>query len=159
MQPLRRSEHSVNKTTLNGRALTSGVAEGEALVTREPFGFAHGIEPATGEITDMGHEWRGKDVRGKILVFPYGKGSATGGMFVLEAAKQDNVPAAVINLETDPITATGFIMAEILYNKEIPVIDRLEQNPIELIKTGDRVKVDANKGIVEIYHKRKQKAR
>ena len=43
-------------------------------------------------------------------------------------------------------------MAELLYGKEIPVIDRPEQNPIELIKTGDRVKVDASNGITEIYH-------
>ena len=142
----------MNKITLKGRGLTSGVAEGEALVTSEPFGFAHGIEPATGEITDMSHEWRGQDVRAKVLVFPYGKGSSTGGVFILESARQGNAPAAVINLETDTVTAIGFIMAEILYDKEIPVIDRLERNPIEVIKTGDRVKVDATNGIIEIYH-------
>ena len=140
----------MNKLTLKGRGITSGVAEGEAVVTSEPFGFAAGIDPATGEVCDKSHPWLGQNIRAKVLVFPYGKGSTGGGLFALEAAKQGNAPAAVINLESDPVSVGGFILAEILYNKEIPVIDRLERNPIEVIRTGDRVKVDANNGIVEI---------
>ena len=142
----------MGKTTIKGRGITSGVAEGEALVTRSPFGFAHGLEPASGRISDERHEWIGQNVKGKVLVFPYGKGSSSGGLYVLEAVKQGNAPVAVINLETEPVIAAGFIMAKILYNKEIPVIDRLERNPIEVVKTGDRIKVDADNGIIEIYH-------
>ena len=142
----------MKKTTLKGRGITSGVAEGEALVTREPFGFSHGLEPTTGRISDKSHEWLGQNVRTKVLVFPYGKGSTSGALYVLEAVKLGNTPAAIINLETDPVTAAGFIMADILYDKKIPVIDRPELDPIEVIKTGDWVKVDAKNGIIEIYH-------
>ena len=141
----------MNKTTIKGRGITSGVAEGEAMVTSEPFGFSHGLEPNTGRISDEGHEWVGQNVKAKVLVFPYGKGSTSGGLYILEAAKQGNTPAAVVNVETEPVIAAGFIMTEILYNKKIPVVDRLEQNPIEVIRTGDWVKVDADKGIIEIY--------
>jgi len=147
----------MSNTELKGRSISRGVAEGEAMVTSEPLGFSHGLDPATGQISESGHEWLGKCVKGKVLVFPYGKGSTTGGLYILEAAKRGNAPIAVINLETDPVIAAGFIIADILYNKEIPVIDRLEQNPIELIKTGDWVKVDANKGIIEIHHGKHQK--
>ncbi len=139
---------------LKGRSITSGVAEGEAMVTNEALGFSHGLDPTTGQIGDSGHEWFGKSVKGKVLVFPYGKGSTTGGLYILEAAKRGNAPAAVINVETDPVIAAGFILVKILYDEKIPVIDRLEQNPIKLIKTGDRVKVDADNGVVEIYRKR-----
>jgi len=136
--------------TLEGRNITGGVAEGEALVTNQTFGFSHGIEPTTGRISDEMHEWLGKNVKGKVLIFPYGKGSVTGGLWVLEAARLDNAPAAVINLEVEPVIAAGFIMAKLLYNKEVPVVDHLEKNPIELIKTGDWVRVDADNSIVYI---------
>ena len=93
--------------TLKGRSITSGVSEGEALVTNQTFCFTHGIEPATGCISDEMHEWLGQNVNGKVLIFPYGKGSSTGGLWILEALRLGNAPAAVINLEVDPVLASG----------------------------------------------------
>ena len=141
----------MSNTIIRGTGLTGEVAEGEAMVSDKAFGFAHGIDPYTGEITDTLHEWGGQNAKGKVLVFPYGKGSSTGGSFVLESIKMGNAPAAVINIETDPVAATGFIIGALLYDNPIPVVHRLEQNPIEAIKNGDRVKVDAINGTVEIF--------
>ncbi|MDP2932068.1 MAG: DUF126 domain-containing protein [Chloroflexota bacterium] len=141
----------MEKIVIKGRGITSGVAEGEAMVTKEAFGFSHGLEPYTGRINDEYHEWLGQNARGKVLVFPYGKGSTSGGLYILESVKHGNAPAAVINVEVDPVIAGGFIMAKVLYGKEIPVVDRLERNPTDVIKPGDRVRVDANKGVVEVY--------
>ena len=42
-------------------------------------------------------------------------------------------------------------MASILSN--IPTVDGLDQNPCEVIETGDWVKVDAENGIVEVTKK------
>jgi len=95
----------MEKITIKGRSISRGVAEGEALVTDKSFGFSHGIDPHTGKISDEGHEWMGQDARDKVLVFPYGKGSTSGGLYVLEAAKWNNAPLAVINLETEPVVA------------------------------------------------------
>ena len=140
----------MDKIVLTGRSITSGVAEGEALVSRNAFGFTHGVEPTTGQIEDKRHDWLGQNVKGKVLVFPYGKSSTSGGLYIMEMVRCGNAPVAVINLNTEPVIGAGFIMAEIFYNKAIPVIDSLDQNPIEVIKSGDRVKVDANKGTVEV---------
>ncbi len=140
----------MNKLKLKGRGITSGVAEGEAIVTAEPFSFSHGLDPTTGQIFDVSDELLGQSVKGKVLIFPYGKGSSTGSLYVIEAARLNNTPAAVINVETEPVIAGGFVLARILYNKEVPVVDRLDRNPIEVIKTGDWVKVDADNGTVEI---------
>ncbi|MFC1871012.1 aconitase X swivel domain-containing protein [Chloroflexota bacterium] len=141
----------MEKITLKGRGVTSGAAEGEALVTKEAFGFCHGLEPTTGLVSDEKHEWLGQSVKGKVMVYSRGKGSTGGGLYILEAVRLGNAPSAIINLETDPVIAGGFIMAKLLYDKEIPVIDSLEQDPVDIIRTGDRVKVDANNGIIEIY--------
>jgi len=145
----------VKKLLIKGRGINGGVAEGEAMVTGQAFGFSHGVETSTGRVTDSGHEWLGQNIRGKVIVFPYGKGSVTGGLYILEAAKQGNTPAAVINLETDPVVAGGFIMADLLYGKQIPVVHRPDRNPIGLIKNGDRVKVDGNKGTIEVYQQKR----
>ena len=142
----------MKKIAFKGRGITGGIAEGEAMVSQQAFGFSHGLEPDTGRISDESHEWQGKNVRGKVLVFPFGKGSTSGGLYILEAVKLGNAPAAVINLEVDPVTAGGFIIAKILYGIEIPVIDRVTPDPIKAIKTGDRVRVDASQGTIEFNY-------
>jgi hypothetical protein len=35
----------------------------------------------------------------------------------------------------------------------IPLVDRLDQNPLEVIRTGDWVRIDADKGIVAVTRK------
>ncbi|MFH1651277.1 MAG: DUF126 domain-containing protein [Chloroflexota bacterium] len=137
--------------TLKGRGITGGIAEGEALVTGEAFSFAHGLDPVTGELTDAEiRDWVGQNAKGKVLVFPYGKGSSLGGLYICQAANRGNAPAAVINVKTDPVIAVGFLLCGILYQQRIPVVDSLEKNPIEAIRTGDRIRVDADRGTVEI---------
>jgi len=141
----------MDRMTLKGRGITGGLAEAEALVTDMPFSFGHGLDTNTGELIDTEiHDLYGQNVKGKVLVFPYGKGTSSGGLFIMQAIKRGNAPAAVINIKTDPICATGFILAEILYNKKIPVVDQLQQNMAEIIRTGDRVKVDGDRGVVEV---------
>lgn len=125
---------------MKGRVINSGTAEGEAIVSREPIGFYGGIDAKTGIVIEKGHELEGKCVKDKILVFPRGKGS-TVGSYVIYGLKMNGVaPKAIINEETETIVATGVILAG------IPCIDKID---IENIKTGDTVKVDADKGIVE----------
>jgi hypothetical protein len=36
---------------------------------------------------------------------------------------------------------------------DIPMMDRLARNPLELIKTGDLVEVDADNGVVRLVSK------
>ena len=53
-------------------------------------------------------------------------------------------PKGIINLRADPVVASGAIFSN------IPMVDRLDSNPVELIKTGDYVELDADQGIVKI---------
>ncbi|HDN81483.1 MAG TPA: DUF126 domain-containing protein, partial [Methanomicrobia archaeon] len=122
---------------MKGRRISLGTAEGEAIVSKEPIGFYGGIDAKTGIVIEKGHELEGKCVKDKILVFPRGKGS-TVGSYVIYGLKMNGVaPKAIINKETETIVATGVILAG------IPCIDKID---IENIKTGDRLKVDADKG-------------
>ena len=57
--------------------------------------------------------------------------------------KAGNNPAAIICLKAEAILASAAIMAG------IPMVDKLDKNPLESIKSGDYVEVDATAGIVE----------
>jgi len=126
---------------VKGRTISPGKARGEAIVSRSPIGFYGGIDPKTGVVIEKGHELEGQCVKGKVLVFPQGKGS-TVGSYVLYGLKKNGVaPAAIVNKETETIVATGVILAG------IPCVDGIG---IDKIKTGDKLFVDADNATVEI---------
>ncbi len=132
------------KIVLHGRKIIGGTAEGEAIVTREPISFLGGVNPDKGIVVERGHELEGQRITGKVFVFPHGTGSTAGPYIIYAMAKRKTAPAAMINLEAEPIIAVGAAMGN------IPLIDRLEQSPLEVISSGDRVKVDGDTGTIEI---------
>ena len=125
----------MKKLVIKGRIISEGSVEGFALVSKQNFSFCHGIDPYTGNICDKLHEWFGKNINNKILFFPFGKGSQAGGLWLLEAVRLGNIPKAIINLEMDPIIASGVILADLLYNIRILALDRLGGNIFDLIET------------------------
>lgn len=126
---------------MKGRMISPGKAEGEAIVSKSPIGFYGGIDPKTGIVIEKGHELEGKSVKDKILVFPQGKGSTVGSYVIYGLKKNGVAPAAIVNQETETIVATGVILAG------IPCVDKID---ISEIKTGDKLKVDADEASVEI---------
>lgn len=121
---------------IEGRIIKYGKIEGEAIVSSEPIGFLGGVDPETGIVVEKGHPLEGKSVKGKILVFPTGKGS-TVGSYVLYRMKKNNVaPIAIINEECEPIVAVGAITSD------IPCVDKIE---IIKIKTGDKIRIEGEK--------------
>jgi hypothetical protein len=49
------------------KPVTSGIAEGLAIVSRMPISFTGGMDPDTGTIREPGHNLEGRSVAGKIL--------------------------------------------------------------------------------------------
>jgi len=135
------------KIILKGRKVIGGKAEGEAVVTRQPVSFLGGVNPDKGIVVEKGHELEGQSLTGKIFVFPHGKGSTAGPYIIYAMAKRRTAPAAMINVEAEPIIAVGAAMGN------IPLVDRLDQNPLEVIATGDYVKIDGDQGIAEVIKK------
>jgi predicted aconitase with swiveling domain len=142
------------RIVLKGRGLTSGITEGEALVSKESINWVHGVRPATGRISDVYVKVCGENVKNKILVYPLGKGSTCGSTWMLETTQYGNAPKAIINRETELIILSGAVLSEVMYGVQIPIVDRLDQNPDEVIETGDWVRVDGDKGIVEVTKRR-----
>lgn len=132
---------------LKGRKVVGGVAEGDAVISREPISFFGGVNPKTGKIIERKHPLEGTVIAGKVLIFPQGKGSTVGSYTLYAMAKNEVAPAAIINIETEPIIAVGCVLAN------IPLIDKLEKDPLQVIKNGDFVRVLADKELVEIRKK------
>ena len=138
---------NLGKVVLKGHCVSPGKAEGEAIVSRVAFSFVGELDPTTGKVPSPSHELFGQSLAGKIFVFPTGKGSSGAPVMSWKAMKQGNNPKAMICIEAEPTVAAAAITAN------IPMVDRLDGNPIEVIKPGDYVKVDADAGNVEVLKK------
>ncbi len=137
---------------LAARCVVSGIAEGEVVASSQSISFWGGVDPATGLINDPRHELFGQSIAGKVLVFPVGKGSSTGSLMILELVRIGKAPAAMINIKTEPILATGPIVCKHFYGKEIPVVT-LEKSLFDTLKSGQYAKVDASLGRVVVTEK------
>jgi len=128
---------------VRGRKISGGRAEGLALVSHEPISFFGGVNPDSGVVTEKGHELEGQTVKDTVLVFPNGKGSTVGSYTLYRMKRNGVAPRAIINVECEPIVAVGAIISD------IPAIDRLERNPLTIFQTGRKLKVDADRSLVE----------
>ena len=127
-----------------------GVAKGEVLTTSQPISFWGEVDPASGHINDPRHELFNRSVAGKVLVFPFGKGSSTGSLMILELARVGKAPAAIVNVRTEPILATGPIVCKHFYDREIPIIT-LDETSFRMLRTGQQVTVNATEKFIIIH--------
>lgn len=134
---------------IKGRCINPGRAEGEAIVSKIPFSFKGEIDPQTGIVPSPSHELFGKSLRDKILVCPSGKGSSENTNVAYEAKRHGVSPAAIIVMEIEPVLAASVLVAG------IPTLE-VNKDVLELIKTGDFIKLDAGKEYVEIKGKSKE---
>ncbi|OPY26253.1 MAG: hypothetical protein A4E28_02615 [Methanocella sp. PtaU1.Bin125] len=129
---------------VKGHTVSKGQATGPALVSKDAISFLGGVDPTTGVVIEKGHALFGKSVKGAVLVFPGGKGSTVGSYLIYQLKKNGVAPAAMINLRAEPIVAVGAIISG------IPMVDRLEKNPVETIADGQTVTVDGTAGEIEV---------
>ncbi|CEP66127.1 Aconitase/3-isopropylmalate dehydratase, swivel [Moorella glycerini] len=131
----------MNTKVIKGRKIVEGIAEGEALVTKEPISFMGSINPKTGYVIERGHEIEGQCLKGKVLVFPRAKGSTGGSYMLYDVVKNGVGPVGIVNVEADSVVVIGAIVAD------LPMVDKIDIGEIE---TGDYVVVDGNNGVVKV---------
>ncbi len=137
---------------LDGRKVVGGVAEGEALVTRETISGWGGIDVKTGTIIDVRHELAGACFAGKVLVYKGAKGSSGWSSQFHQARNNGVAPLAMVFNETTTKAALGCVVTH------CPGVTDLDRDPTEIIHTGDWVRVDGDKGTVEILRRADEKA-
>lgn len=132
---------------LHGHMISAGSAQGEAIVTDRPLSFYAGsICNENGIIRIDGHPLEGMSTKGKILVYDtcvFSTGAALS--LYTKWLIYHSAPAAVICRRMHNIAAGGAIYSG------IPAMDKIQEgDPWDFIQTGDLVRLDAQKGLIEV---------
>ena len=77
---------------MQGRSISRGIGTGELLVSSEPISFLSGVDPETGIVVERGHPLEGRSIAGRVLAFPYGKGSTVGSYVICVTSACPVVP-------------------------------------------------------------------
>lgn len=139
---------SAKKIVLRGRKVVGGSAEGEALVTKETISGWGGIDPMTGTVIETHHELRGVSFRDRVLVFPGAKGSSGWSNAFHMTRLAGTAPKAMVFNRMNTKIALGAVVTH------APTVTDLDQDPLAVVETGDWVRVDGDRGIVEVTKKR-----
>jgi predicted aconitase with swiveling domain len=127
---------------IKGRGIVPGRVSGEALVSRETISGWGGIDPATGTVIERRHELFGVCFTGKVLVFPGAKGSSGWSGFFQATRLLGTAPLAMVFTTLSTKSALGAVVTR------VPAITDLDEDPTLVIRTGDWVTVDADRGLV-----------
>jgi len=136
--------------TLQGQPVLPGKARGLLLVTHMPVSFWGGVNPKTGCIADPRHELFHQSVGNRILAFPHGKGSSTGSLMILELLRIGKAPAAIVNIRTEPILATGPVVGRYFYKKTFPIIN-LSKKDFHRLHSGVDARIDGRAGTLQLF--------
>lgn len=132
---------------IRGRMVVPGVAEGEALVTQQTISGWGGVNPMTGEVIETRHELRGVSFAGKILVFPGAKGSSGwSGIFHMTRLTGKAPLGMLFNVMTTKAALGAVVL-------RTPTMTDFDVDPLGVIETGDRVRIDADAGEVHVWKK------
>jgi hypothetical protein len=132
---------------LRGRKVIGGVAEGEALVSRMPLMGWGSVNVKGGFVTERNHPLFEIPFKGKVLVFTEPRGS--GGFAGYGRTRNFGTnPAAFLYRKGNNLTIFAAMIMK------VPTVTDFDQDPTEVIETGDYVRVDGDNGIVEVRKKR-----
>ena len=118
--------------------------EGEVIISKDDVMF-YLIKPETGEVIEPEHDLENKIISNKILIFPSGKGSSVvqaDGLYQLKM--KNNAPKAMIIQRPETVLVASAIIME------IPMVDKVEEEFYKIVKNGDRIRLDATNGEIEI---------
>ena len=138
---------SESTVVLRGRRVVGGIAEGEALVTRETISGWGGVNPMTGTVIETRHELRGQSFKDKVLVFRGAKGSSGWSVVFHTTRLAGTAPKALIFNEMTNKVALGAVVLR------VPSVTDLDRDPLDVIETGDWVVVNGDAGTVEVRKK------
>jgi predicted aconitase with swiveling domain len=129
------------------RALGAAV-EGEALVSSEGFSPRYDLDRWSGLITKPGHKLEGQNIRDKILFFPAAKGGIAAGWAFYDIRNKGFAPKALVFGVTNPVMVQGAVFAN------IPITEGWSRNPLDCIQTGDIVRVDPARKVIELLRRK-----
>ena len=139
------------RIVLRGHPGVGPAVEGEALVSRHGFSARYDLNRKTGVFSRESHDLYGQSVVGRILVHTTAKGGVATAWALLDMKERGTAPLGLIFQLSNPIMVQGAVLAD------LAILDRLDPDPLQVIETGDYLRVDPAAGTV-IVEKRETRS-
>lgn len=119
--------------------------EGEALVADDNFSARYDLDRINGTFSRPQHKLAGQSYKDKILVLNTAKGGVASAWMLHEMKSRGIVPRAILFNSANTILIQGAALAD------MAMCDRFADGDVtQLIKTGQRVRVDPAAGLVTV---------
>lgn len=123
------------------------IVEGEAVISEEGFSPRYDLDRWSGVITKPGHKLEGVNIRDKICFFPTAKGGIAAGWAFFDIKNKGIAPRAFIFGVTNPVMVQGALFAN------ITITDGWSRQPAEVLRSGDWVRVDPSRKVIELLRR------
>jgi predicted aconitase with swiveling domain len=121
---------------------------GSTLVADDNFSARYDLDREKGIFSRPAHKLHGQSYVGRILVLVTAKGGVASAWMLREMTARNMAPKAIIFDRANTILAQGAAFAG------MTMVDRFEAgNPVTLIRTGDDVRIEPDKGLVTILNR------
>lgn len=132
-----------------GRVIAKGAFVGEAAVTHQGFNTLASFQKSALMnkkkvlVSDQNNkDLFNVDITDKILCLPITIGSTTGGMVIQTVCDMGINPRAFLFSENiDSLAASGIVLAKVWQKSNIICIDRLGEEFLNSVKTGDKLEI------------------
>ncbi len=131
-------------STFTCRKISKGCVTGKVILSKDAVCY-YLVEPETGTVIERNHDIEGRNLAGKILVMPSGKGSSVvqaDGIYKL--SQHGKSPLAMIIEHADPVLVSSAIIFE------VPMVHKVDPEFYNKINDGDTILLDATNGLIEI---------
>ncbi|MBU4316505.1 MAG: DUF126 domain-containing protein [Proteobacteria bacterium] len=144
-------------TLLKGTPVFKGMASGPALKTDKAMNFtasftkiANLLPFRRSYVQDRHHEFYGKNIKGRVLIFPAAIGSTYTGMVILDLIVNHCAPAAMIVQNAEPLLVSGAVLGDTWFQKSIPIVEYQGDDIYDRIAENDWVTVNGNTGEIQV---------
>jgi predicted aconitase with swiveling domain len=121
---------------------------GTALVAQDNFSARYDLDRIRGTFSRPAHKLHGQSYVGRILVLQTAKGGVASAWMLREMTARGMAPRAIVLDRTNTILAQGAAFAD------MAMVDRFDAgDPTALIRTGDELTVEPDKGLVTIRNR------
>jgi len=126
--------------------------EGVALVAPDNFSARYDLDRKKGVFSRPSHALAGQSYDGRVLVLNDAKGGVATAWMLHEMKARGIVPLALVFNRVNPILAQGAAFGA------VTIVDRFDGDVTQMIRTGDRLRIDPAAGTVEIVEREGQGA-
>jgi predicted aconitase with swiveling domain len=130
--------------TFTGHVGVGPRVEGVALVAKDNFSARYDLDRIKGIFSRPAHALAGQSYVDRVLVLDNAKGGVATAWMLAEMASRGMAPKALLFNRVNPIMAQGAAFAG------VALIDRFGVDLTDVIRTGDRLVVDPERGTVEV---------